>query len=193
MTSSLYELALIGVILVGIAIAVWKGGQANPVGTGSLQRVVSGMRGEVDSMKGRLKTLDSTVATKQDVLRLDEKLAEEAKKMGRVFETLDRVDDELAALARSHGARNAVIEALSDSVRRLSEELKSHQQHVAARLTELSSIPDKVEANSKAIEKLSSQMPAIREAQRETASDVKHIGRQVERLYDFLIPEGMKK
>lgn len=82
------ELAVIAFILAGIGLAVWKGGAANPEGTGSLGKKVNGLANKVGTMSMRLGHLESEftelkeeAATTKDVQRIEQLINERINTM----------------------------------------------------------------------------------------------------------------
>ncbi|MGE0773536.1 MAG: hypothetical protein AB7L36_00635 [Sphingomonadaceae bacterium] len=74
--------AIIAFIIFGITYVVWKGGQANPEGTGTLGQKVSGLSGKVSALGTRIghvehemEELKQEAATTKDIARLEEKLS----------------------------------------------------------------------------------------------------------------------
>ena len=88
MPSDWIELAIIAFILAGIGVAVWKGGAANPEGTGSLGRKVNTISSKVSTLSVRLGHLESEfvelkaeAATTEDVARIEQLMAEKFNTM----------------------------------------------------------------------------------------------------------------
>lgn len=113
------EAAIIVFILAGIGVAIWKTGGANPVGTGGLDRRVSRMDGElkrvatrVGELGQRVEEIDQRSAKKEDIERLEEKLARQDDK-------IDKVLASLSLLNQSGAAREVQIAAVSRQVDRL--------------------------------------------------------------------------
>lgn len=48
------QFAIIAAIIIGISIVIWKGGAANPEGTGKLAREVGAMKGELTGLSTRI-------------------------------------------------------------------------------------------------------------------------------------------
>ncbi len=92
MTGNIVELLIIAVIILGIGVAIWKGGSANPESTGTLGKQVSGLSTKVSNLSTRvghveqeLEELKSEAATAKDIERV-EALAE------RTFRSVDRIE-----------------------------------------------------------------------------------------------------
>lgn len=52
--SDLLQWAIIAFIVLGIAVAIWKGGAANPEGTGQIAKQVGAMKGELAGLSQRM-------------------------------------------------------------------------------------------------------------------------------------------
>lgn len=189
--SSWYELAIIAFIVCTIIFISWRGGAANPVGTAVLEKNVTKLRTDVDGIGDRLDRIDRSMATGDD-------LEQARDKIDRAFASLDRVDEELAALGNLVGSRNVVIEALAESVRAMSAELKEHRQDVERRLRSLSGLSERIDANRRAIESISSALPAITQRQASmaeqvatTAADTRHTKQVVDEMMRHIVSKGM--
>lgn len=100
------EWALIAFITGGIVLAVWKGGAANPEGTGSLGRKVTGLSGRVAHLDTRLGHVESELAdvvrdgaTTKDIARLEERMGTLKAEMSghrelaeRTWKSVDRIE-----------------------------------------------------------------------------------------------------
>ncbi len=102
---SLFEGAIIAFIVLSILWHVWKGGTANPEGTGSLGRKVNGLSAEVVTLSGRVRHVEAEVkelkeeaATTKDIARIEERIG--------------------TVRAEMHG-HQALSQATNDSVRRI--------------------------------------------------------------------------
>lgn len=110
MSENWFELAIIVFIIAGIGAAIWKGGQANPEGTGSLGKrlsrldsALSKLRGNVDTMNGKITAIEARV---EDI---DERAAKTSD-MQELRALVVRQNEQLAALA----AQTAGIAAAAD-------------------------------------------------------------------------------
>lgn len=199
-SSGILELAIIAFIVIGIGAAIWRGGARNPVGTGALQKDVSKLKSEVGAISGSVERLNAHFVTAQDFER-------EQVRIEKALAALGSVESELAMLASNIGARNAVTEALAESVRAMAAELKAHQKDVSARFEQLSDLSERIEANRAGIDSIIERLPAITLRQSQMAEEVssiksgmagvaaatQHTGKQVDRLYDVLVTKGMEK
>ena len=93
------------VILAGIAWTLWRGGSKNPVGTGSLQRQLNTLgarfgkielkqadacsKDELEILRGELRSMQTAVASKLDVLGLEGQFHTLEAKVGGVKDTVD--------------------------------------------------------------------------------------------------------
>ncbi|KZX94637.1 hypothetical protein A3718_00870 [Erythrobacter sp. HI0019] len=206
-SGKLLELAIIAIILAGIGYVIWRGGAANPVGTGAVQHKVNNFGHEMKALGSKLSSfgeqisqLQANSASAEDVRRIEAELRAQEEKTEQFAGALLKVDEELQAMRRDRALSNQAIEALSRSLRSLSAELKEHRDDVAEKLATLPALREQVEGNRRAIDNIVTQLPGIREKQdgmaREVSaavSDLKIIGRQIDRLYDVLIPKGLDK
>lgn len=101
-----YELAIILFILLGIGWVVWKGGAANPEGTGTLGRRVNGISNKVSALSTRIEHIESDIeemkhgaATTKDIQRLEglietvrAEMAGDRKMSDRTQHSLDRIE-----------------------------------------------------------------------------------------------------
>ncbi|RIV82968.1 hypothetical protein D2V17_14290 [Aurantiacibacter xanthus] len=82
------QIAIIAFILLGIGVAIRRGGAANPVGTGELQREVASMRGQVTSIKNRVTEIEHRSASKVDIERLEDQLKIHDTKVSKLGEAV---------------------------------------------------------------------------------------------------------
>lgn len=204
--SSWVEGLLIAVILFGIGYTIFRGGAANPVGTGSLQARVTAIDASVKEIKtdlrraaSEMKELESSRASSSEFEALRETMQGDRRRTEQVFLKIESVETDIAQMRTHQGTRDVVIEALSASVRKLSSELEEHQAAIAKKLDRLNAVSGQVASNTKAIEAIVAQLPALRDRQAEiaakqaeTARDVKHVAAQVDRLYNFLTEKALK-
>ncbi|MAY77798.1 hypothetical protein AAG594_02885 [Citromicrobium bathyomarinum] len=104
------ELLIIAIIIGGIVFLVWRGGAANPVGTGKLLHDVSSMRQEHIAHGRRLKKLEQAAASAEDVELLR---AAFERQQGRV-EAIEREVAEVAQIARSTADSVRAIDSRQD-------------------------------------------------------------------------------
>lgn len=137
MTESWLELSIIVFIMGGIAWTVFRGGQANPEGTGALARKLSKLSTEIGGVK------TDVAAVKSELTRVDQRVTE-----------IDRRG------------------ATTDDIRRIEGKLEEHGRCLA---------------------QLDNELAQTREQMAAQHSDVEHIKRQVDRLYDFIVQRGIEK
>lgn len=94
---SLFEAAIIAFITLSILFHVWKGGAANPEGTGSLGRKVNGLVTDVSALSGRvqhvetdMKALKRDAATTKDIAQLQELIDERLRSQKELSEATNR-------------------------------------------------------------------------------------------------------
>lgn len=99
MSNEWLEWAIIIFIVLAIAFVVWKGGAANPMGTGRLSRKVGHLTGEVSNLGTRMKHVEQEVeelkeeaATTKDIARLEEKIAGHHALLERTSKGVDRIE-----------------------------------------------------------------------------------------------------
>lgn len=119
MTGNFFETAIIAFIILGIAVAVWKGGAANPEGTGSLGKKLNTLDQDVRRLDGDLKhvkdefdKLNTQAATKAGIKRLERKVDDHC---GAVEQVKQQVDE----MAVSAASREATLDHVKSQVDRL--------------------------------------------------------------------------
>ncbi|NCP19052.1 MAG: hypothetical protein GW855_07835 [Erythrobacter sp.] len=138
------ELVIIGIILVGIGVVIWRGGAANPVGTGTLQHDVSSMRQEHVAHGRRLKKLEEATASAKDVEELSEALK---KQQARI----DSIERQVSGIAETGTATAVRVRHIDERQDKMAEDIAS------------------------------------------TRSDVGGAVKQIDRIYDVLVPKGMQR
>lgn len=75
--SDMLQWAIVAFITLGIAVAIWKGGAANPEGTGQIAKQVGAMRGELTGLSTRvgfveheMEQLKNESASSEDITQL---------------------------------------------------------------------------------------------------------------------------
>lgn len=119
MSENWLELAIIAFIVLGMMVAIWRGGAQNPVSTGSLNRKfgkmatdLGALKTEVDAMNIRVTEIDRRGATSDDIRGIERKLEEQAK-------CLSELDDGQTAIREMAASRGAKLDATHDLVGRL--------------------------------------------------------------------------
>jgi septation ring formation regulator EzrA len=108
------EILIIIFIVVGIGVAVyfsWKGGAANPVGTGGLDArqkafdaELSGMRSQIDQIEERVEQMEGHYAKASDIKRIEKRQQALDTKLDAVIKDISAIREEAAergALAQS--------------------------------------------------------------------------------------------
>ena len=160
-SGNLIELAIIAFIVIGIGVAVWRGGAANPVSTGTVQHKVNNFGHEMKALGTklsdfgeRISRLQESSASAEDVRRIEAELRAQEEKTEKFAGALLKVDEELQAMRRDRALSNQAIEALSKNVRTLFAELKEHREDVAEKLGWLPALKEQVERSRRLIQKL---------------------------------------
>lgn len=136
MTSNVLELLVSGVIIIGIIVMIWRGGAANPVSTGGLERRIGEHTRRLGSVEEQLKgcatsaalgllatemrSLEERAASSGEVLALEGKMvAFDARVDGRLAALemqfsgkVDRIDAQLAALTKAADRDGATLERI---------------------------------------------------------------------------------
>jgi hypothetical protein len=113
MTGSWLEWAIIIFIVFSIGTVVWRGGAANPEGTGKLRITVNELRGDVSGISQRVGHLETEVAelkdeaaTAKDIQRIeqliDERTAAQKNLIERQAHQLDRIERLILAKGLGH-------------------------------------------------------------------------------------------
>ncbi len=118
------EWAIIAFIILGIGYVVFKGGAANPVGTGGLQRTVA-------SIDGRLKGIEESAASKSAVERIERTLGEEKSKIDKAVGEFGALSVTLGELRNESASRNLAVEALAESLRVVATDTKQMVDRVS--------------------------------------------------------------
>lgn len=79
--SNVLEWVIVAFIFVGIVVAIWRGGAANPVSTGALEQKVTALSGKVGrldhrvgTVEGEIRELKEEAATVKDIQRIEERI-----------------------------------------------------------------------------------------------------------------------
>lgn len=119
MTENWLELAIIAFIVLGMMVAIWRGGAQNPVSTGSLNRKVGKIASDLNSIKAEFKGIDSRVteierrgATSDDIRGIERKLDDQGL-------CLQQLDTRLDGLSVTVAAKLASAEHTAKQVDRL--------------------------------------------------------------------------
>ena len=118
------ELVIIAIILIGIGVVIWRGGAANPIGTGKLLHDVSGMRQEQAAHGRRLKKLEQAAASAEDL----EELREALKQQQARIETIDRQVGSIVETGKATASRVRHIDERQD---KMAEDISGTRAEVA--------------------------------------------------------------
>lgn len=102
MIGPILELLIIGVIILGIGVAIWKGGSANPEGTRALGVKVSQVSTDVGKLSGKM----TTMSTRMQHVEGD---VEELKRESATTKDIQRLED---LLKRTHTAVHRIESVL---------------------------------------------------------------------------------
>lgn len=152
------ELAIIAFIVVSIGYLMWRGGAANPVGTGGIDRRLRAVSRKADEIERRVETIEREGASVADVARLEAQMAAHATEM-------KLMSDRVAALPGQIEANRAAIERMAAAL----PDIASRQRALADLLA------------------------GVREEGAARTKSIEHLSKQVDRLYDVLVPRGLKK
>tara|TARA_B100001179_G_scaffold177718_1_gene132974 strand:- start:750 stop:1289 length:540 start_codon:yes stop_codon:yes gene_type:complete len=173
-----YELGIIAFILLGIGYVLWKGGAANPVGTGKLQHDMKNARTEIATLGRKVGDIDKTVTAEK--IRLDQ-----------FSERMSSIESEVEGV-------HIVVKGMSESMRTLTDDFRRHRENVDAKLAVLGTMDERIAANSRGVDRAMTYLQAIDERQDKmgeqiasTAVQCAATGRQVDRLYDHIVNKGM--
>lgn len=102
MPANWFETAIIVFIMLGMGVAIWKGGMANPEGTGALGRKFDS---DIDALRKEMKRIEKAAATSKDIERLETAIAD--------------VKAEVSELGTSAASREATLDHVKQQVDRL--------------------------------------------------------------------------
>lgn len=104
--SDMLQWAIVAFITLGIALAVWRGGAANPQGTGKIAKEIGAMKGELTGLSTRIgyvehemEGLKTESASTKDIERLEEKITTVRAEMAgnrelaeRTYTSVERIE-----------------------------------------------------------------------------------------------------
>jgi predicted nucleic acid-binding Zn-ribbon protein len=126
-SDNLLEMAIIAFIVIGILVAVWKGGAKNPVGTGSIDRKLgavgtelaaiktsidgelAGVKTKVGAIEDRIEEIERATASAADIRRLE-------KAVDKLAKTLPDIENRQRALSDKIGEEGKQIAAIGANV-----------------------------------------------------------------------------
>lgn len=131
---NLLELAIIAFIVIGITIAAWRGGARNPVPTGSLDKKLTALSGQVDAInttigtrfenmetkvdeiENRVEAIERDAVTPADIKRLE-------RSVDKLAKSLPDLEGRLRAQAEKQGDHAATSAATAAIVQQMSKQL----------------------------------------------------------------------
>ena len=123
MSEDWFELAIIAFIIAGIGLTLWKGGQRNPVGTGSLDKDVVGLKGQVAAISTKVDTIETQVkhierrsASSSDIERLERQITEQGRLITEQSMHLAEVGEAVAAIREAGDQRGKQLDRLYDFI-----------------------------------------------------------------------------
>lgn len=112
MGNNWFELAIIVFICIGIGVAIFRGGAANPESTGSLGRQISSLKTEVG------KLTSGQAGMKRDMSGMEGRVAE-IERRGATVEDIRGLESRVDTLAETSAAGNATLGHVKEQVDRL--------------------------------------------------------------------------
>jgi chromosome segregation ATPase len=186
MFGSWLEAVIIVVILTGMGVAIFKGGAANPVGTGSLNRKLARVETDIGSLKddyhrieARVTEIDRRAATVADIERIEARLTDWERKIDRLDERMDILDCKVTQLETVATANQTVVAAIAESLRETSAQIHKIERLAEASAAITAKVPGFIENVLTSVAR--------------TTAQTEHNAQQVERLYDFIVERGMSK
>lgn len=183
------EAAIILVIMLGLGVAIFKGGTNNPVSTGALTHKFTALDGDLRALKSkvgsvetRVQELDQRAATRGDIERVEARFQEWERKLDkidRLDERLDALDLDVSKIQAAVAANHGVVEMMSESMRLTS-----------ATLTKIES---KAEASAVVTDQVPAFMEKVLERVAGNSSRIEDVCKLVDRLYDFIVERGITK
>lgn len=115
---TLIEGLIVAFIVVGIGVAIWRGGAANPVGTGTLEHNMRGLRQEFKAIE----RLAGGAAQASDVESLREEMERNQTERGEAMKQLGadvaKIGSEVDALQKDVAGRLARVETTTQATSR---------------------------------------------------------------------------
>lgn len=110
------QVAIIAFIVLGISVAIWKGGSSNPVGTGKIDRRVSSLIGKVDQIELQVVDIEERAASKEDIRRLEERMAAHDAKVDGMTKGLGDLQSMIAADSAKTDEIGRQVDRLYDEI-----------------------------------------------------------------------------
>lgn len=96
------QFLIIAMIVLGIGVAIWRGGSANPTGTGQVGRQVANLKNDVTGLSARvghiesdLEELKEEAATSKDIDGLRREFEGDRRINERTFASVQRIEQML--------------------------------------------------------------------------------------------------
>lgn len=179
------EAAIIAVILLGIGVAIFKGGAANPVSTGGLDYKLSLLDGDVKSIKDkvagveeRVTEIDRRGATNADIKRLEGRVDGWERKLESIDGRMDTLDREIGIITALEKSNQQAIAAMAESMRSAGESIQLIERKVDATAEITKRVPGFIEKVLEDVARTTAQSVSTKE--------------QVDRLYNFLTEKALK-
>lgn len=123
MSENWFELAVIAFIVCGIGAAIWKGGQANPINTGTLgkqvarlEKKIAGIDSKVGQIESQVKAVERRSATASDIERLERLIAEQGRHLDEHAIRQAEQGEVLARIAEAGEQRGRQLDRLYDFI-----------------------------------------------------------------------------
>ena len=123
MSENWFELAIIAFIMVGIAAAIRRNGQANPEGTGKLgakmgdmDKDVRALRGEVKNIERRVGVIETESAKASDIERLERLVVRQGEQLDMQSRNQAKLAETTAAIQEAGEQRGKQLDRLYDFI-----------------------------------------------------------------------------
>ncbi len=210
MVSNWLEGVIIAVILAGIAIAIFKGGAANPESTGALSSKLTKLDGDLISMKatvesvgdfsGRLSTIDSDLSTMKTKVGAVETRVMEFEQRAATKGDIERVEERQAGTERKLELLDGRLDTTELALGRIENDVASLKKVVDSiaeglRVSNqsLHAISDRVASNAAITAQVPAFMERVLRDTATTAAKTDSTSQQVSRLYDIITTRGLSQ
>ena len=123
MTTSFYELAIIGFIVAVMGFLIWRGGARNPVPTGGLDKSVTaigtkldGVQDKVNEIEDRVEAMEGKYAKVSDIRRLERRLEAHDAKIDEVGRHLTAIREDIAAGQAQRAATSRQLDMIYEVI-----------------------------------------------------------------------------
>lgn len=124
--SDTLELAIIAFIIIGIGMAIWRGGAKNPVATGTLNTKLTEINTEVAAVKTkvaavekRLTKVEGVAATAADIQRLEGQIADFMRVLPDIEARQRALSDKMAEHAKQATATATTVQHIDRQLDRI--------------------------------------------------------------------------